>query len=244
MNKIELIIKGEKEVINLDELDYKNGLAISMVMRKHWRYEEDIVYVGVLDEIGNVVLPYQAYYKDIEIFPSKNLIVKVNKGNDDGSVTWTETRHCKYSGSTLEVINDKISSSYEKVSSTVIKTSTTDEDGKKCMVLYDVVIAKIISETFSKIGSFEKRPNGEELACATTTLTIGDNKCSYDIDCYINRSGVIRTPIFNPYSNSIVKLDSSYGYKDAIRKIYDEIKIEELLKSNEKQRALRKFWGI
>ena len=149
MAKVELVIKGEVEEINLDELEYTNGLAISMIIRKHWRYDEDIIYVGVLDESGSIILPYQAYYKDIEIFPGKNLIVKVKKGNDDGTVTWTETRHYKYNGYALDLVNDKISSSYERISNTVIKTSTIDEDGQKCMALYDVVIAQIISETFT-----------------------------------------------------------------------------------------------
>ena len=206
MKTIVINMDGENYNIDLNELEFNNGLAIYSIKKKSWRYNEEIEYTGVVDESGVIVLPHQAYYMNIDIFPGKSLIVKVRKGNDEGTVTWTETRHYKYNGFRMEMVNDKISSSYEKVSNTVIKTSTIDECGKKCQVLYDVVIAQTISEYFSKIGDFEMRPNGEELACATTRLEVGER--SYDMDCYINKSGVIRSPIYNSYQNNIMIFDT------------------------------------
>lgn len=242
MKTIVVNMDGENYNINFNELEFNNGLAIYTIKKKHWRYNEEIVYKGVVDESGVIVLPHQAYYMNIDIFPGKSLIVKVRKGNDSGTVTWTETRHYKYNGFRMEMVNDKISSSYEKVSDTVIKTSTVDECGKRSQVLYDVVIAQIISEYFTKICNFETRPNGEELACATTTLEVGES--SYDMDCYINKSGVIRTPIYNSYENSIMIFDTRSAYKEALEKIYNEIKTKEGKKSKEKEKVMKTFWDI
>lgn len=244
----EITVEAGSEIrkIPAETLEFINGLAIVKVDIKDWRRHDGIItYKGVVNEQGNTVLPLRAYYLGIDIYPDNNLIVKIRKGNDDQTVTWTDTIHYKCSEFSTSIVNKKISSGYIRVNDNVIKTAVHDEDKGKYIVLYDVLKAEIISEQFTIIGNFEIQPTGEKLAKAITTLKCDDGTDNeYDMICYINEAGEIRTPIFNSYNNKIFLVEPKSAYQDSIEIIRKEMQKDIKEKEKAKQKALEYFWKL
>ena len=243
-NVIKIInIKGKEEKFDLENLDYQFGLAIVTLTRKVKNSNDDIELKGVLNMDGDIVLPFEGFYKKIEIFPENNIIIVVNKGNIEETVSWVETRHHKYTGGKLELIDKSLSNNYERISETAITTSIVDKEGKRGMVVYDVADGRILSERFNTIGEYSIQPNGECLAKATTILYYsGEKGTFYDIDCYLDTSGKIKTNIYNSYANKIEVLDKNTSYRELIRRICDEMDKDAEIKKNEKQKVLERFW--
>lgn len=243
-NMIKIItIKGKEEKFDLDNLDYQFGLAIVTLVRKKRNSDDNIELKGVLNMNGDIVLPFEGFYRKIEIFPENNLIIVVNKGNMEGTVSWVETRHHKYTSGKLELIDKSLSNNFKRISETAITTSILDKEGKRGMVVYDVADGRILSERFSTIGEFDIQPNGEYLAKATTVLYYGGKKGSfYDIDCYLDVSGKIKTKIYNSYANKMEILDENTSYRELIERICDEMDKDAEIKKHEKQKVLESFW--
>lgn len=240
MKKI-IKIRGRLEEFDLEKLDYQFGLAIVNITREIKNGE--VVLTGVLNMDGEVVVPFEAFHKKIEIFPENNLIVVVNMGNMEETVTWLETRHYKYTNDKLVLIDKTLSNNYERVNETSITTSIVDKEGHRGMVVYDVVDSRILSERFNTIGSFETQPNGEFLARANTILYYGGDKGAfYDIVCYVGQDGKIKTDIYNSYDNEIEVLDENTSYRKIIKRINDKMENDARIKKQEREKVLELFW--
>ena len=244
----EITVEAGSEIrkIPVETLEFINGLAIVKVDIKDWRHRDEIItYEGVVNEQGNTVLPLRAYYLGIDIYPDNNLIVKIRKGNGDRTATWIDTIHYKCSEFSASIVNKKISSGYIRINDNVIKTAIYDENHVKHIVLYNVLKAEIISEQFTNIGNFEIQPTGEILAKAITTLKCDDGTDNeYDMICYINEAGEIRTPIFNSYTNEVLVFAPQNEYQNAIEKIRKEMQKDIKEKEKAKQKALEYFWKL
>lgn len=235
-------IKGKEESFDLDNLDYQFGLAIVKLIRMNGNKESQLS--GVLNMNGDIVLPFEDNYKKIEIFPENNLIIVVNKGYiEETEISLVETSHYKYSNGKLVLIDNSLSNNYERISETVITTSILDKEGKRGMVVYDVADGRILSERFNTIGEFEIQPNGEYLARATTILYYrGEKGTFYDIVCYLDKYGKIKTKIYNSYANKIEVLGEETTYREIIKRICEEMDKDAEIETREKQKVLEAFW--
>lgn len=101
--------------------------------------------------------------------------------------------------------------------------------------MYDVVSGQFISKIFTKIGSFGKvnEESEEEFAKAVVRLPYGKgtrNVC--DVVCYIDKTGQIRTPLYNPNDDSYIDTSSEdFDFERAIEGIKSQIQ-EQVTQEN------------
>lgn len=253
MNKTEMInFKIVNENISIAKKDIKfiNGLAIIEATVKEdakdfygmWSIEE-FTYKGVINEDYNFVYGPYAYVVNIEIFPNDNIVVEENCNND--MATWIETKHYKIDQATGKKIMLRKLLDYERINDNVVKTSDYESKKGYRTVLYDIVSGKVVSQKFSSIGDFEIQKNGEILALAKNQICFkGDSRNSYDIICYINENGEIRTPLLCTYDNSITVFNTDMEYEEANEVIKQRIQFLLEEKEKNKEKALKNFWKI
>lgn len=95
---------------------------------------------------------------------------------------------------------------YDRVNETTIKVKN-NVFNNSFEALYNVVKGQFISERFTAIKNFEQVNDNLEEKLAKAILRIPYNNASKnvcDIVCYIDENGNIRTPLYNPHSDSYI----------------------------------------
>lgn len=179
---------------------------------------------GVIDQNFATIVPFKAYYEEIQIFPGGNIILTERFSGGDGEQSYTryDNTHYRIVNGTLQKVRNLESSRYLKINETTIQIRNNPfYSGFEA--LYDVVQGKIISERFTTIGGFEQ--HGEEnLAQAIIRLPYPETDNVWEVICYIDADGMIRTPLYNSYSNCLIDTtDKSFQLANTIDGIKKQI---------------------
>lgn len=219
-NTFQIIFNERNIDVPKENIEFQNGYAVIKTTIKttaksgwagYW-YDYDLDLMGVIDENFDTVLEFKGWYSDIQVFPEGNLIVQVRFSGGDGEQSYTiyKNQHYKINGCLSTKVDELDILGYDKINETTIKAKNRGF-GSGFEALYDVVKGKYISEKFSVIENFEQQNEGnsEKFAKAIMRLASDDgtkNVC--DIICFIDELGMIRTSLYNTYSDSIIETNT------------------------------------
>lgn len=238
--------------VAINNLEYKYGYAVVKIPQHAlFRYSKE--FIGVIDELGNIVVPFSDSIKEIDIFPSNNIVIKKvvreeNSREEVGKrphIIGREINHYRFIENSLEVVRRNLAPLYERINDNVIKLMYLNEVEECEEILYDVEYGEYISEPFTSIGSFEIRPNGEELAEAKVSVKSKYDGYEYNLIVYINKNGEIRPIMYNSYSDEIVPY-YMWGddYKTTLKNEKEKIDFKEQERVNRKEYAMQLFWNF
>lgn len=244
-NAFIIFFKGKAIKISKSDVNFKYGYAvISTSTNLYTKDKNGSIYdcsyniKGVIDEKYNTVFPFEDYNREINIFPKGNIIVSSfpSKIDEEAFGAYINNHYKFKQGGFERSVGRLVGFNYEIVNDTTIVL----KDGLNS-VLYDVVNQKYISNVFSKISKFEYRNSNEteKMAKAVLKVQYGNESINmYDISCYINEKGIIKTPLYVPFINDSISMEEM-SFDDALIYIDNKVK-NQLYNVNREDKCLVK----
>lgn len=232
MKKEEIFqIKYRGRIIEIPKsnVNFENGYAVvknAVKLTHGWKrhYQEYVAEImGVVNEKFETVLDFQEWYIGINILPQRNIIATINTSTD-GRAT-CKTQHYRITEKEAVKVNEIDCEKYDIINDTTIQTKNNIfMNGYEA--LYDVVTGQFISEKFTKIHKFEKvrEDLDEKLAKAVVKIPYNDDSTNtFDVVCYIDKKGKIRTPLYNSHINNTIDTTSAeFNFIETIKSIEKE----------------------
>lgn len=229
---------GSTYEIPKSSLDFKHGYAVvkyevneNSCDRKKWN-GYSYTLSGVIDEDYDTVLPFEGYYRDINVLQEGNVIAKVlvTGGCGDQSYIRYVNRHFKIEGKESLEFKEFDSWEHKVINDRTIKIDVPSS------VLYDVVKGKYVSDFFSSIGDFKKVREDIDEKFAEAKLNIKypiSKDYFFSLVCFIDEKGKIRSPIFNTYTGTYIDTsEPNFSLLGTLLSIDDEIRQIEKYNNN------------
>lgn len=238
----EFTYNGETYSVDKSSIKFSNGYGVieknvKLSVRTWGGYwtTEDATLRGVVDEEFNIVLDVKSNFTEIEIFPGGNIMVGQFYYGGDGEQTFIRLSYYHYQviDGIPEMRNKVGIGEYSKIDDTTLRISNGS-----FKALYDLTTAELITPRFTKIGKFKWVPNSDNLYIAQCVLTItssSDSQISYDIICYIDKSGALRSSIYVSQADSLIEVSDI----NAIEQIAETLRIKVVGESEKKNNLLR-----
>lgn len=184
-----------KITLDSDKINFKDGYGVSYYKTDHLKWDDlsyfnswlylDKVFIGIVDEKLNIILPHSIYYEDIKNFGNGNFIITIKYDEEkDIANMILDNLHIRIVNNIIEIVATLNCLDYKVVSPTTIVANNR---------IYDTGSGTYNLTQFSKIGEF-KRHGIDNIKLARAIINLeGDN----ELICYIDTKGNIRSRIIS-----------------------------------------------